>query len=153
MTLDEFLLAAKDKESFEVGEQIDPDAVNQIESTLGIVLAPTYRSFVIQAGWVSWFGHEIFGVSFDKSQDTVSRTSSMRHLLEQFSLAMPAKGNIVAEIFGGGFCFLHSLTSNRAGQISAHAPDEGYKEVQYWKSLEDFFEYSIFGYHNWIGVG
>ena len=66
--------------------------------------------------------------------------------------AMPQHGNVLAEIFGGGFCFLHSRDSPRPGQISAHAPDGLYREVQYWSSFEDYASYLVDGVENWHDV-
>lgn len=156
MNLDNFLKYVKDKEFFETLDRVveGSDIIN-IEKQLNITLTETYKKLILRVGWIGWFGESIFGVCDDKQDSSVLRTQSQMELHRKFSEqlpSMPLLGNIIAEIFGGGFCFLYSMESERAGQISAHAPDERYQEVQYWDSLEDYFDYLIQGVQNWHSV-
>jgi len=110
------------------------------------------------AAVVSWFGRAVFGISEDPQHDAASRTESERELAREYFdrvVPVPESGLVVGEIFGGGYCFLHSEESPRANQVSAHAPDELYAEVSYWRSFEDYLEYleSEASHKNWIEGG
>mgnify|MGYP003608791246 CR=1 FL=1 len=156
MNLDEFLKHAKEKEFFETLERKARNAeVLDIETQLSITLTQTYRELIEEVGWVGWFGVSTFGVCDDRQDSTLLRTISERDSLAKYPQSfppLPKHGNIIAAIFGGGFCFLYSMESERAGQISAHSPDDRYQEVQYWDSLENYFDYLIQGVHNWHSV-
>lgn len=156
MNVTDFLKSARPKEFFRtLGRRAQIDEVKKIENQLLITLPSSYRELVEGVGFVRWFGNELFGVSGDEQNDTVARTYLQSDLHKKFANQlppMPENGNIIAEIFGGGFCFLYSMESKRAGQISAHAPDEQYREVQYWDNLEDYFDYLIHDVKNWHSV-
>jgi SMI1-KNR4 cell-wall len=156
MNVTDFLKSARPKEFFRtLGRGAQLDEVEEIENQLRITLPNSYRELVENVGFVRWFGNEVFGVSGNEQNETVARTHLQIELHKKFANQlppMPEKGNIIAEIFGGGFCFLYSMESERAGQISAHTPDEQYREVQYWDSLEDYFDYLIHGVKNWHSV-
>ena len=156
MNINNFLKHAEKKEFFEtLGRKVKASEVSEIEIQLAITLPQTYKELISEVGWVGWFGVSIFGVGEDKQEDTLLRTHAQKELTKKFAHQlppMPKNGNIIAEIFGGGFCFLYSMESERAGQISAHPPDERYQEVQYWDRLEDYFDYLIHDVHNWHSV-
>lgn len=156
MKLDIFLPIAKAKENFRgLGRGATSNEISAIERELKITLPLTYRQLIEAVGWIGWFGVSIFGVEDGSEHGTADSTTAERESLAKYPqtlLPLPLNGNIIAEIFGGGFCFLYSMESERAGQISAHAPDERYREVQYWDSLEDYFDYLIHGVHNWHAV-
>lgn len=153
MRLDIFLEFAKAKENFRgLGRGATASEISAIELELKVTLPLTYRQLLEAVGWIGWFGASIFGVEDGSEHGTTDSTKAERESLAKYSQTfppLPVHGNIIAEIFGGGFCFLYSMESERAGQISAHAPDERYQEVQYWDSLEDYFDYLIHGVHNW----
>lgn len=156
MNLDNFSKYAKEKDLFETLDRVveSSDIIN-LEKELNITLTETYKNLILRVGWIGWFGESIFGICDDKQDSAVLRTKSQMELHRKFANQlppMPENGNIIAEIFGGGFCFLYSMESKRAGQISAHAPDEQYREVQYWDSLEDYFDYLIHDVKNWHSV-
>ena len=153
MDIETFLRRAKSLENFRtIGRQVRAGEVAWIETELGIALPRTYRDLLVHVGWIGWFGNSIFGIEDGSEHGTVEWTISERASLAKYPQSfppLPNEGNIIAEIFGGGFCFLYSMESKRAGQISAHAPDERYREVQYWTGLEDYFDYLIDGVENW----
>lgn len=156
MNIEDFLENVKSKKFFRtLGRGATSDEIVKIESELQIALPDSYSEFLGKVGFVRWFGNEVFGVSGSEQNDTILRTQAQIELNKKFAhqlAPLPSHGNIIAEIFGGGFCFLYSMESERAGQISAHAPDERYQEVQYWDSLEDYFDYLVNGVHNWHSV-
>lgn len=156
MILNDFLKKAEEKEFFEIlDRKVNNSEIYRIEEKLAITLTNTYRQLIFNVGWIEWFGESIFGICDDRQNDTIFRTQSQSDLIKKFPTQlypMPKNGNIISEIFGGGFCFLYSMESDRAGQISAHAPDERYQEVQYWDSMEDYFDYLITGVENWHAV-
>jgi len=138
-----------------LGRVATSSEISAIELELKVTLPATYRKLLEEVGWIGWFGTSIFGVEDGSEHGTTDATKSERESLAKYPkilAPLPQYGNIIAEIFGGGFCFLYAMESERAGQISAHAPDERYQEVQYWDSLEDYFDYLIQGVHNWHSV-
>jgi len=156
MDVEEFLRIAATRESYEsLGRSLSTSEVRQFESELDVSLTDGYRQFVQKAGWVSWFGVAVFGFSPHPRFNAAHRTASMGQFLADAGMAssFPERGNVVAEIFGGGFCFLHSGDSPRAGQVSAHAPDELYREVHYWSSFEDYATYLVDRVANWHDLG
>lgn len=156
MNLDDFLREAARKEMFRTGQGATFDQIGAIQERLQVVLPDTYRSLLARVGHVRWFGGSIFGVSSDDEEhDTIARTSKERQFVEDLfeeDRPMSWRGNVIAEIFGGGFCVLHSKDSDRAGQISAHAPEERFAEVQYWLAIEDYFDYLVSGIVNYRAV-
>jgi hypothetical protein len=156
MTLDDFVRFGRAQQSFRtLGHRPPLAEVRAIEIALRTELPDTYRELVLEHGFVRWFGASIFGVDPDDEESTVVRTLEERaNLGGSLSFArMPECGNIIAEIFGGGFCLLYGNNSDRAGQVAAHAPDDEYREVQYWRSVEDYFEYVALRSKNWVSVG
>lgn len=153
MNLDSFLELAKQKECFETLSRPTSSAeIFEYERELGVTFPEQYRRLIQTVGWVGWFGNSIFGVCDSEEDCTVYRTKYERQSLAKYPRSfppLPKDGNIIGEIFGGGFCFLYSMESSRAGQIAAHAPDDQYQEVQYWDCLEDYFDYLINDVENW----
>jgi hypothetical protein len=155
MGIDDFLQQISMRENYETfGRKPMQKEVDEIESGLNISLPASYRQLVECVGSVSWFGGQIFGISREEQGSTVNRTLSRRRFLAEVGLSnvLKADGNVIAEIFGGGFCFLHATTSNRAGKVSAHAPDQRYAEVQYWLTFEDYLSYVLNRTMNWYLV-
>ncbi|MBK8073766.1 MAG: SMI1/KNR4 family protein [Ramlibacter sp.] len=156
MTLDDFVRFGRAQKYFRtLGHRPPPAAVKAIEIALRTELPDSYRELVLEHGFVRWFGVSIFGIDPDEEESTVVRTLEERaNLSDSQSFAcMPERGNFIAEIFGGGFCFLYGNNSDRAGQVAAHAPDDEYREVQYWRSIEDYFEFVAVRSKNWVSVG
>lgn len=154
MSFDEFIAYARRQKNFrDLGRKPTSGEVSQISQVLSIELPATYRTLVEAHGFVRWFGNSVFGVDPEGEESTLMRT-----LEERDSLAgnptrfapLPENGNIIGEIFGGGFCFLHAENSLRPGEVSAHAPDEEYKEVQFWRTIDDYFEYLVHRVPNWL---
>ena len=146
MNLESLLREAAQKERYRPGVAASDLAVHALEVSLGVTLPRPYRSFLFQVGYVRWFGCEVFGITGDEQNDAYLRTKAEREHSLRFRdqvFQFPKHATVIGEIFGGGYSLLHAVESTRAGQVSAHSPDEAYQEVQYWRSFEDYFEYLV----------
>jgi hypothetical protein len=132
------------KEEFAcLAEGVSISEIDALEAKLGVVFPDDYRRFLKRFGHASWFGHALVGISpTDLDYDTESRTFRMRHAkIPQGFHPVPLEGNIVKKYDGGGYYFLYSATSPKAGRVVLFTDDEAGGPSEEWHSFTDFLEY------------
>lgn len=142
--LESSLKLISEKEGFECYGSVSNEIVKRMEQRLDIVFPNTYREFLKCWGFVEWFGHSIYGYSEDIECRTVEYTLELRdeNIPDEFS-PLPKSGCVIESYAGGGVYFLYSDNSDRAGEVVLLVDELYGKEVQSWKSFEDFLDYVV----------
>ena len=137
-------------EKFEAGAPATDGQIAHVEKRLGIVLPPSYRSFLRRFGHASWFGGAVYGVYnpapgvVDEKFDYCTIRETLRARKKEHSAGfapLPKGGNIVASYDGGGYFFLYGANVARPGQVVLLANDDKGREAQAWPTLEAWLEW------------
>ena len=140
--LDEIIEKFKNKEGFECHGQLNEEIVDEMECKLEITFPEQYKAFLRKYGYIEWYGHAVFGYSTDEDYCTVESTIAYRDggMPSEFE-RISQEGCILEYYGGGGYYFLFSNTSARAGQVALYIDESFGQEVRCWQTFEEFLIY------------
>ncbi|KZN34357.1 hypothetical protein N480_22400 [Pseudoalteromonas luteoviolacea S2607] len=142
--LDNVLKSFSSKDGFRCHGELDSTLIASMESDLGIAFPEEYKKFLMQYGYIEWFGHTIYGYATDEDYHTVLCTKELREdeLPHNFK-RIPNEGCVLESYGGGGYYFLYSEESEKAGRVSLFLDELYGQEAHSWGSFGEFLEYML----------
>ena len=130
------------KEGFHTEGSQDLSRINEVETCLDISFTDDYKYLLQKWGFLEWFGHSVYGISSDEECDTLYVTQYLRSK-EWPSNFKPIdlSGNVIEMYSGGGYYFLFSKDSSRAGEVALFVDELFGREVESWSSFVEYLHY------------
>jgi len=126
--------------------------IKALESTLKVTLPSEYHFFLSESGFISWFGGGVQGLphsdyKFKKYSDVIISTKSYHDLYDHDPsyLSVPKEGLVIDVYDGGGYYFLFSQESKRAGEVGLFLTETYGQEVSSFASFTDFLSFLVTG--------
>lgn len=152
MNIEELMQDAAKKENFMIREGGAPqDEVLALERYYKITLPSDYRDFLLKFGFVAWFGDYICGLvseetRFGKTFNVYKKTDYYQDFYDRAEFeSVPTDGVIINQYDGGGYYFLFSQESERAGEVGLFLTETYGQEVSKFKSFTDYLSYLVTG--------
>ena len=143
-SLDRILNKFKEKEGVEFYGALNDASIYEMESELKITFPESYKTFLKKYGYLEWFGHAIYGYSYDADYHTVMSTIELREDEVLIDFKSVSKNGCVLENYsGGGYYFLFSRESDRSGEVALFLDELFGNEAQSWATFEDFLNYML----------
>jgi len=143
--------AAKNK-NFECRANGAPEhEINSLEGLIGALLPKDYKYFLSNYGFALWFGGTIPGLienddAYDE-EDDVRETNAYYIAFyndPEYQL-VPENGLVINSYDGGGYYFLFSKESDRAGEVGLFLTETFGQEVSSFASFTDYLSYIVTG--------
>ena len=126
--------------------------IEVLESKLRITLPNEYHFFLNETGFISWFGGGVQGLphaeyKFKKYSDVIISTMHYRKLYDEDPsyLSVPNEGVVINSYDGGGYYFLFSKESKRAGEVGLFLTETFGQEVSSFASFTDYLSFLVTG--------
>ena len=122
-----------------------------LEMNFGITLPDDYKYFLSNFGFASWFGGGIQGLPdsnyrFKKYSDVNLNTSYHVKICEKENfIPVPKLGLVIYTYDGGGYYFLFSQESERAGEVGLFLTETYGQEVSKFNTFTDFLSFLVTG--------
>lgn len=142
---------ASENENFEmrVG-QIYNHELESLETIIGQSLSGDYRYFLKKYGFALWFGGSIPGLADHKSDDYDEEDDVLethRYYKELYNKddyqPVQTDGLAINSYSGGGYYFLFSESSPRAGQVGLFLTETYGQEVSKFRSFTDYLSFLV----------
>ncbi|WP_163133848.1 SMI1/KNR4 family protein [Agarivorans sp. Alg241-V36] len=120
-----------------------------LEKYLGASLPDEYRSFLERYGFAAWFGDAVEGLPENGTRDYRMRNAlkTTKYYREKFDAPdyqpVPQYGLVVNRYGGGGYYFLFSKESERAGEVGLFLTETFGQEVSTYDNFTDFLLYLV----------
>ncbi|MDO6764917.1 SMI1/KNR4 family protein [Agarivorans sp. 1_MG-2023] len=150
LTIDQILEKAADIKNFECRDGGTPESeITELEKELNIHLPNDYRHFLSNYGFVGWFGDSVEGLAekgtIDYRLGHVLKTTLSYQ--EKYSTpeyqSLPNQGVVINRYAGGGYYFLFSKESERAGEVGLFLTETFGQEVSVYDNFTDFLLYLV----------
>ncbi|MFK3863687.1 SMI1/KNR4 family protein [Pseudoalteromonas rhizosphaerae] len=122
-----------------------------LQSYYKITLLDDYKHFLKSFGFCAWFGDYICGLPeesfrFKKSLSVYNKTNYFIDFYKEHELqAVSKRGVIINKYDGGGYYFLFSKESGRAGEVGLFLTETYGQEVSKFKSFTDYLSFLVTG--------
>jgi len=153
MNIQEIMLLASKNQNYmsREGGALEEDILG-LENYYNITLPDDYRFFLKKFGFALWFGDYICGLveentKFGKTLNVYLKTDYYHKLYDsniEFQ-SVPRTGVIVNKYDGGGYYFLFSKDSDRAGEVGLFLTETFGQEVSSFASFTDYLSYIVTG--------
>lgn len=127
------------------------EEVRSLEIDFGITLPDDYKYFLSNFGFSSWFGGGVQGLPdssyrFKKYSDVNLNTLYQIKLYKkEHYLPVQKNGLVINTYDGGGYYFLFSQESERAGEVGLFLIETYGQEVSKFKSFTDYLSFLVTG--------
>jgi len=152
MSIEVLMQDAAKKENFMVREGgAAQDEILALEKYYKITLPNDYRDFLLKFGFVAWFGDYICGLvseetRFGKTFSVYKKTDYYQDFYNRAEFkSVPTDGVIINKYDGGGYYFLFSQESERAGEVGLFLTETYGQEVSKFKSFTDYLSFLVTG--------
>lgn len=146
------ILKAKSLKNYDDRENgASNEEIVSLEMHFGITLPEDYKYFLSNFGFASWFGGGVQGLPdsdyrFKKFSDVNLNTSyHIKSYEKENYLPVPKLGLVINTYDGGGYYFLFSQESERAGEVGLFLTETYGQEVSKFKSFTDYLSYLVTG--------
>ena len=143
--------AKKNKNYMQRGA-VSSEEISALESQLKIVLPKDYKYFIKHYGYCFWFGGVVSGLvgenkRYEKLCCAIRKTKYYHDLYDHDSsyLSVPQQGLVIGKWAGGGYYFLFSQESERAGEVGLFLTETYGEEVSKFKSFTDYLSFLVTG--------
>ena len=152
MNIEKLMQGASNKENFMVREGGAPqEEVLALEKYYKITLPDDYKNFLHKFGFVAWFGDYICGLveektKFGKTLNVYKKTDYYHDFYNRTEFkSVPTSGVVINKYDGGGYYFLFSQESERAGEVGLFLTETYGQEVSKFKSFTDYLSFLVTG--------
>ncbi|MEM5514810.1 SMI1/KNR4 family protein [Pseudoalteromonas sp. AS84] len=142
--------AASSKENFMFREGgASEEEIIALETCYNITLPNDYREFLHKFGFVAWFGDYVCGLveenaRLSKSCNVYRKTDYYRDFYNRAEFqSVPTDGVIINQYDGGGYYFLFSQESERAGEVGLFLTETYGQEVSKFNTFIDYLSFLI----------
>ena len=126
--------------------------IKELEDSFNITLPEDYKFYLLTYGYTVWFGEIICGfvdkgAMFEEDADVIPITKYYRKLYnddKNYSF-VPSEGVVIGSYDGGGYYFLFSQESERAGEVGLFLTETYGQEVSKFKSFTDYLSFLVTG--------
>ena len=125
--------------------------VNELEDSFSITLPADYKFYLLEYGYTVWFGEIICGfvdkgAMFEGDADLIPVTQYYKELYNNKNyFSVPYEGVVIGSYDGGGYYFLFSQESERAGEVGLFLTETYGQEVSKFKSFTDYLSFLVTG--------
>ena len=125
--------------------------IGNLEKKFKISLPESYKYFLEQYGFILWFGDNVLGlVPLDEEyeeEDVIRATENyhQRYDNKDEYQSVPRHGVVINSYDGGGYYFLFSLESDRAGEVGLFLTETFGQEVSSFNSFTDYLSFLVTG--------
>ena len=141
--------AKKNKNYMQRGA-VSSEEISALESQLKIVLPKDYKYFIKHYGFCFWFGGVVSGLvgenkRYEKLCCAIRKTKYYHDLYDHDSsyLSVPQQGLVIGKWAEGGYYFLFSQESERAGEVGLFLTETYGEEVSKFKSFTDYLSFLV----------
>lgn len=150
--IDAIIGKAKKNKNYMQRGSASSEEISALESQLKIVLPKDYKYFIKHYGYCFWFGGVVSGLvgenkRYEKLCCVIRKTKYYHELYDHDSayLSVPQQGLVVGKWAGGGYYFLFSQASKRAGEVGLFLTETYGQEVSKFKSFTDYLSFLVTG--------
>lgn len=150
MNIEVLMKAAASKENFMIREGGASEAeIIALEQCYKITLPSDYREFLHKFGFVAWFGDYVCGLveenaRLSKSCNVYRKTDYYRDVYNRADFQpVPTNGVIINQYDGGGYYFLFSQESKRAGEVGLFLTETYGQEVSKFNTFTDYLSFVV----------
>ena len=141
--------AKKNKNYMQRGA-VSSEEISALESQLKIVLPKDYKYFIKHYGFCFWFGEVVCGLvgenkRYEKLCCIVRKNTYYQNLYNNDSAyhSVSREGIVIGTYDGGGYYFLFSQESERAGEVGLFLTETYGEEVSKFKSFTDYLSFLV----------
>ena len=127
------------------------EEIASLEMDFGITLPNDYKYFLSNFGFASWFGGGVQGLPDDNyrfkkySAVNLNTIHHVKSYEKENYLPVPKFGLVINTYDGGGYYFLFSKESERAGEVGLFLTETYGQEVSKFKSFTDYLSFLVTG--------
>jgi len=144
---------AAEKENFTCREGgAEELEIHELEKVFNITLPADYKFYLLKYGYTVWFGEIICGfvdkgALFEGDADLIPVTQYYKGLYsdDKNYFPVPLQGVVISSYDGGGYYFLFSQESDRAGEVGLFLTETYGQEVSKFESFTDYLSFLVTG--------
>ncbi len=143
---------AMQKKNYTQRGNVSNNEILNLENQLKVLLPDDYRVFLENYGYCFWFGGVICGLVGDNKRFEklccVFKKNKYYHEFydnDPSYLSVPSKGLVIGKWAGGGYYFLFSQESERAGEVGLFLTETFGQEVSSFSSFTDYLSFLVLG--------
>ena len=126
--------------------------VKELEEAFNITLPADYKFYLLKYGYTLWCGEIICGfvdkgAMFEGTADVIPTTQYYRKLYNDDNnyTSVSSEGVVIGSYDGGGYYFLFSQESERAGEVGLFLTEAYGQEVSKFKIFTDYLSFLVTG--------
>jgi len=148
--LENIMSKAKKKKNFTQRGEVSNEEIIKFETEQNITLPSDYRYFISRFGYCFWFGEVICGLvgenkRYEKLCSIIRKDNYFRQLYKNDSSyqSLKSDGVVIGTYDGGGYYFLFSQESERAGEVGLFLTETYGQEVSKFNTFTDFLSFLV----------
>ena len=150
--LETIMSQAASKQNFTQRGSVGNEEIKKLETIQSITLPDDYKYFLSSYGYCFWFGEVICGLvgenkRYEKLCSAVRKTTYYHDLYNNDPKyqSVTSDGIVIGTYDGGGYYFLFSQESERAGEVGLFLTETYGQEVSKFKSFTDYLSFLVTG--------
>lgn len=150
--LETIMSQAASKQNFTQRGSVGNEEIKKLETIQSITLPDDYKYFLSSYGYCFWFGEVICGLvgenkRYEKLCSAVRKTTYYHDLYNNNPKyqSVTSDGIVIGTYDGGGYYFLFSHESERAGEVGLFLTETYGQEVSKFKSFTDYLSFLVTG--------